>query len=98
MNVLVAGKTTKLFSSVAKNAKTNIMHLVLQRYFFCGSIVGFYCVFVKVVMAVSGREFETLVDIPAHVWRGLPDGLRLAPSAVNPNRIGEALFICMYMN
>ncbi|KAK3536656.1 hypothetical protein QTP86_015465 [Hemibagrus guttatus] len=39
-------------------------------------------------MAVSGREFETLVDIPAHVWRGLPDGLKLAPSAVNPNRIG----------
>ncbi|KAG7319082.1 hypothetical protein KOW79_017556 [Hemibagrus wyckioides] len=45
-------------------------------------------VLVAVVMAVSGREFETLVDIPAHVWRGLPDGLRLAPSAVNPNRIG----------
>ncbi|XP_026999735.2 PR domain zinc finger protein 2 isoform X1 [Tachysurus fulvidraco] len=39
-------------------------------------------------MAVSGRESETLVDIPAHVWRGLPDGLRLAPSAVNPDRIG----------
>lgn len=64
------------------------MYLLLQ-YYFCGCIVGCYCVFLKVVMAVSGGAFETLVDVPAHVWRGLPDGLRLGPSAVNPNRIGK---------
>ncbi|KAB5537009.1 hypothetical protein PHYPO_G00113890 [Pangasianodon hypophthalmus] len=45
-------------------------------------------VLVAVVMAVSGGTSETLVDVPAHVWRGLPDGLRLGTSAVNPNRIG----------
>ncbi|XP_036415251.1 PR domain zinc finger protein 2 [Colossoma macropomum] len=39
-------------------------------------------------MAVSGGACETLDDIPAHVWRGLPDSMSLSPSAVNPNRIG----------
>lgn len=51
-----------------------------------------------VVMAVSGRAAETLVDVPAHVLRGIPDGLRLGPSAVNPNRIGKVLYICIYLN
>lgn len=48
-------------------------------------------------MAVSGRAVETLVDVPAHVWKGLPDGLRLGPSAVNPMRIGKVLYICIYL-
>ncbi|KAI4875072.1 hypothetical protein NFI96_033367, partial [Prochilodus magdalenae] len=39
-------------------------------------------------MAASGGACETLDDIPAHVWRGLPDSMSLSPSAVNPNRIG----------
>ncbi|XP_026858924.2 PR domain zinc finger protein 2 [Electrophorus electricus] len=39
-------------------------------------------------MAVSGGPYETLDDIPAHVWRGLPDSMRLGSSAVCPNRIG----------
>ncbi|XP_026117081.1 PR domain zinc finger protein 2-like isoform X2 [Carassius auratus] len=32
--------------------------------------------------------YETLDDIPAHVWKGLPNSMKLGPSAVTPNRIG----------
>ncbi|XP_074525799.1 PR domain zinc finger protein 2 [Halichoeres trimaculatus] len=39
-------------------------------------------------MAITGGTVETLEEIPAHVWKGLPDCLSLAPSAINPNRIG----------
>lgn len=39
-------------------------------------------------MASPGGAHETLDDIPAHVWRGLPNSMKLGPSAVNPNRIG----------
>ncbi|XP_030634432.1 PR domain zinc finger protein 2 [Chanos chanos] len=39
-------------------------------------------------MAVPGGLIESLDDIPPHVWRGLPDQMRLRPSAVNQNRIG----------
>lgn len=40
-------------------------------------------------MAVPGGTMETLADIPHHVWKSLPDGLRLSPSAVDQSRIGE---------
>ncbi|XP_021465029.2 PR domain zinc finger protein 2 [Oncorhynchus mykiss] len=39
-------------------------------------------------MAVPGGTMETLADIPHHVWKSLPDGLRLSPSAVDQSRIG----------
>ncbi|XP_029007591.1 PR domain zinc finger protein 2 [Betta splendens] len=39
-------------------------------------------------MAITGGTVETLDEIPAHVWKGLPDCLSLGPSAVNQNRIG----------
>lgn len=32
---------------------------------------------------------ETLDEIPAHVWKGLPDCLSLRPSAINQSRVGE---------
>lgn len=45
--------------------------------------------FLSQIMAIIGGMVETLEEIPAHVWKGLPDCLSLAPSAINPNRIGE---------
>ncbi|XP_051531263.1 PR domain zinc finger protein 2-like [Myxocyprinus asiaticus] len=39
-------------------------------------------------MALPREAYETLDDIPVHVWRGLPNSMKLRPSAVNPNRIG----------
>ncbi|XP_048028052.1 PR domain zinc finger protein 2 isoform X2 [Megalobrama amblycephala] len=39
-------------------------------------------------MALPQGAYETLDDIPAHVWKGLPNSMKLGPSAVNPNRIG----------
>lgn len=41
-------------------------------------------------MAITGGMVETLDDIPAHVWKGLPDCLSLGPSAVNQSRVGES--------
>uniref|UniRef100_A0A3B3XNQ4 PR domain containing 2, with ZNF domain b n=1 Tax=Poecilia mexicana TaxID=48701 RepID=A0A3B3XNQ4_9TELE len=40
------------------------------------------------IMAFSGESVESLEEIPAHVWSGLPEYLNLGPSAVNPSRIG----------
>uniref|UniRef100_A0A3B4ZLN6 PR/SET domain 2 n=1 Tax=Stegastes partitus TaxID=144197 RepID=A0A3B4ZLN6_9TELE len=39
-------------------------------------------------MAITGGTLESLDDIPAQVWKGLPDCLNLRPSAVNQSRIG----------
>ncbi|XP_058647543.1 PR domain zinc finger protein 2 [Onychostoma macrolepis] len=39
-------------------------------------------------MALPQGTYETLDDIPAHVWKGLPNSMKLGPSAVNPSRIG----------
>ncbi|XP_076616739.1 PR domain zinc finger protein 2 [Chaetodon auriga] len=39
-------------------------------------------------MAITGGTVETLEEIPAHVWKGLPDCLSLGPSAINQSRIG----------
>ncbi|CAB1353411.1 unnamed protein product [Coregonus sp. 'balchen'] len=39
-------------------------------------------------MAVPGGTKETLADIPHHVWKGLPDSMRLSCSAVDQSRIG----------
>ncbi|XP_011473104.1 PR domain zinc finger protein 2 isoform X1 [Oryzias latipes] len=39
-------------------------------------------------MAASGAVVESLEEIPAHVWKGLPASLNLGPSAINQNRIG----------
>ncbi|XP_023153873.2 PR domain zinc finger protein 2 isoform X2 [Amphiprion ocellaris] len=39
-------------------------------------------------MAITGGTVESLEEIPAHVWKGLPDCLNLRPSAVNQSRIG----------
>ncbi|XP_035517637.1 PR domain zinc finger protein 2 [Morone saxatilis] len=39
-------------------------------------------------MAITGGTVETLDEIPAHVWKGLPDCLSLRPSAINQSRIG----------
>ncbi|XP_066528058.1 PR domain zinc finger protein 2 [Hoplias malabaricus] len=39
-------------------------------------------------MALTGGVCETLDDIPAHIWKGLPESMSLCPSAVNTNRIG----------
>ncbi|XP_059184708.1 PR domain zinc finger protein 2 [Centropristis striata] len=39
-------------------------------------------------MAITGGAVETLDQIPAHVWKGLPDCLSLGPSAINQSRIG----------
>ncbi|XP_070405488.1 PR domain zinc finger protein 2 [Nothobranchius furzeri] len=39
-------------------------------------------------MDVNGGMAECLDEIPAHVWKGLPDHLNLGPSAVNQRRIG----------
>uniref|UniRef100_A0A8C7X3B3 PR domain containing 2, with ZNF domain b n=1 Tax=Oryzias sinensis TaxID=183150 RepID=A0A8C7X3B3_9TELE len=39
-------------------------------------------------MAASGEVMESLEEIPAHVWKGLPSSLNLGPSAINQNRIG----------
>lgn len=33
---------------------------------------------------------ETLDEVPAHVWKGLPAGLSLGPSAVDQSRVGES--------
>ena len=41
-------------------------------------------------MAISGGTLETLDQVPAHVWKGLPDCLSLAPSAVDQSRVGES--------
>lgn len=41
------------------------------------------------MMAITGGTVETLEEIPAHVWKGLPDCLSLGPSAINQSRIGE---------
>lgn len=32
---------------------------------------------------------ETLAEVPEHVFRGLPEEVRLSPSAVDKTRIGE---------
>ena len=40
------------------------------------------------VMA-NDDTLETLDEIPPHVWKGLPDYMKLGPSAINQNRIGE---------
>ncbi|CDQ83202.1 unnamed protein product [Oncorhynchus mykiss] len=39
-------------------------------------------------MAVPGGTKEKLTDIPHHVWKGLPDSMRLSCSAVDQSRIG----------
>ncbi|XP_028260973.1 PR domain zinc finger protein 2 [Parambassis ranga] len=39
-------------------------------------------------MAITGGTVESLDEIPAHVWKGLPDSLNLRPSAINHSRIG----------
>nr|XP_043880110.1 PR domain zinc finger protein 2 isoform X1 [Solea senegalensis] len=39
-------------------------------------------------MAITGGTVETLEEIPAHVWTGLPDCLSLRPSAISQSRIG----------
>uniref|UniRef100_A0A3P9CAP4 PR/SET domain 2 n=1 Tax=Maylandia zebra TaxID=106582 RepID=A0A3P9CAP4_9CICH len=39
-------------------------------------------------MAITGGTVESLNEIPAHVWKDLPDYLNLGPSAVNQSRIG----------
>lgn len=44
-------------------------------------------------MAITGGTVETLDEIPAHVWRGLPDCLSLGPSAINQSRIGEYISV-----
>lgn len=45
---------------------------------------------VSQMMAITGGSVETLEEIPAHVWKGLPDCLSLGPSAVNQSRVGES--------
>lgn len=40
-------------------------------------------------MAITGGTVETLDEIPAHMWTGLPDCLSLRPSAINQSRIGK---------
>lgn len=45
---------------------------------------------VSQMMAITGGSVETLEEIPAHVWKGLPDGLSLGPSEVNQSRVGES--------
>lgn len=37
----------------------------------------------------SGAAAETLAEVPEHVLRGLPEEVRLFPSAVDKSRIGE---------
>ncbi|XP_069546927.1 PR domain zinc finger protein 2 isoform X1 [Brachyistius frenatus] len=39
-------------------------------------------------MAVTGGTVESLDEIPAHVWKDLPDCLNFGPSAINQSRIG----------
>ncbi|XP_056254320.1 PR domain zinc finger protein 2 [Seriola aureovittata] len=39
-------------------------------------------------MAITGGTVETLDEIPAHMWKGLPESLSLRPSAINQSRIG----------
>ncbi|XP_013858337.1 PR domain zinc finger protein 2 [Austrofundulus limnaeus] len=39
-------------------------------------------------MAVNGGTVECLEDVPAVVWKSLPDYLNLGPSAVNQSRVG----------
>ncbi|XP_048879223.1 PR domain zinc finger protein 2 isoform X1 [Brienomyrus brachyistius] len=39
-------------------------------------------------MTAQGGLLETLEDVPAHVWKGLPEDMSLKHSAVNQNRIG----------
>uniref|UniRef100_A0A3Q3WB86 C2H2-type domain-containing protein n=1 Tax=Mola mola TaxID=94237 RepID=A0A3Q3WB86_MOLML len=43
------------------------------------------------MMAITGGTVETLDEIPAHVWKGLPECLSLGPSVVNPSRVGELI-------
>lgn len=40
-------------------------------------------------MAITGGTVETLDEVPAHVWKGLPDCLSLRPSTINRSRVGE---------
>lgn len=51
---------------------------------------GFFSFPVSQMMAITGGSVETLKEIPAHVWKGLPDCLSLGPSAVNQSRVGES--------
>ncbi|XP_045932037.1 PR domain zinc finger protein 2 isoform X1 [Micropterus dolomieu] len=39
-------------------------------------------------MAIREGTVETLDEIPAHMWRGLPDCLSLRPSVINQSRVG----------
>lgn len=45
-------------------------------------------------MAITRGTVETLDEIPAHVWKGLPDCLNLGPSATNQSRVGEYTSVC----
>ncbi len=49
-------------------------------------------------MALPQGTYEILDDIPAHVWKGLPDSMKLGPSAVNPSRIGEQQHGWVFVN
>lgn len=40
-------------------------------------------------MAIIGGKVENLEEIPSHVWKSLPDCLKLGPSAINQSRVGE---------
>nr|XP_040058827.1 PR domain zinc finger protein 2 isoform X1 [Gasterosteus aculeatus aculeatus]XP_040058828.1 PR domain zinc finger protein 2 isoform X1 [Gasterosteus aculeatus aculeatus] len=39
-------------------------------------------------MAIIGGKVENLEEIPSHVWKSLPDCLKLGPSAINQSRVG----------
>ncbi len=49
-------------------------------------------------MALPQGTYETLDDIPAHVLKGLPDSMKLGPSAVNSSRIGEQQHGWVFVN
>lgn len=42
----------------------------------------------QTAMTEQGGMLETLEDVPAHVWKGLPEDMSLKRSAVNQKRIG----------
>ncbi|XP_031707872.1 PR domain zinc finger protein 2 isoform X1 [Anarrhichthys ocellatus] len=58
--------------------------------YFCRALMRFdnNTFHVLQIMAIIGGTVETLDEIPGHVWKGLPDCLRLGPSAINQSRVG----------
>lgn len=78
--------STVLWESSSAGKECEIHLTVCNRRLLSAVYASFH---IMQIMAITGGMVETLDDIPAHVWKGLPDCLSLGPSAVNQSRVGE---------